>query len=37
MPENAKRTLTPDGYLPRLIDDRLDFLLDAFGAVEMLA
>lgn len=29
------QTLRPEGYLPRLIDDRLDFLLGAFGAVEI--
>lgn len=29
------QTLRPEGYLPRLIDDRLDFLLEAFGAVEI--
>ena len=32
--ETAK-TLKPDGYLPRLVDTRLDFLLNAFGAVEI--
>ncbi len=29
------QTLRPEGYLPRLIDDRLDFLLETFGAVEI--
>lgn len=28
-------TLAPEGYIPRLIDERLSFLLEAFGAVEI--
>ncbi len=36
MAESDKpKTLVPEGYIPRLIDDRLDFLLDTFGAVEV--
>ena len=33
MPTN--QTLTPDGYVPRLIESRLDTLLQAFGCVEI--
>ena len=33
MPTN--QTLTPDGYVPRLIEGRLDTLLQAFGCVEI--
>ncbi|WP_455138281.1 AAA family ATPase [Thermophilibacter sp.] len=29
------QTLTPDGYVPRLIEGRLDTLLQAFGCVEI--
>lgn len=35
MAEKKDQTLKPEGYLPRLIDARLDFLLQAFGAVEV--
>lgn len=36
MPNKRKGSfLKPKGYLPRLIDSRLDFLLDTFGAVEV--
>lgn len=31
----AGAALTPRGYMPRLIDDRLEFLLGTFGAVEI--
>lgn len=33
--ERITDTLRPEGYIQRLIDTRLDFLLDAFGAVEI--
>lgn len=32
---SPEKTLIPEGYLPRLIDKRLEFLLDAFGAIEI--
>ena len=28
-------TLTPDGYLPRLLDNKIDTLLSVFGAVQI--
>lgn len=31
----SKATLTPSGYRPRLIEERLDALLDSFGCVEI--
>lgn len=33
--EHSMKTLTPNGYRPRLIEKRLDFLLEAFGCVEI--
>ena len=33
--EDESDFLVPRGYLPRLVDSRLDFLLEAFGAVEI--
>lgn len=35
MTKETEHPLKPNGYLPRIIDERLDFLLDAFGAVEI--